>query len=67
MDFIGLIKNALGAIAQVFGYAKQRDAEKNAPDMRQAAVAKDEAAAVDQTRAALAKKNLDELRKEASE
>lgn len=67
MDFIGLIKNAFAAVASVFGFAKQRDAEENAGDMRQAKEAKAEATAVDQTRQAIAKKDLDELRKEVSE
>jgi hypothetical protein len=67
MDFVGLIKNAFEAIASVFGYAKQRDAEKNAPDMVQAKEAATETAALDQTRTALAKKDLDELRREAAE
>lgn len=67
MDFIGLIKNAFSAVASVFGFAKQRDAEENSPAMAKAKEAQNEAAAVDQTREALSKGDIDELRKEAAE
>lgn len=67
MDFIGLIKNAFGAIAEVFGFARQRDAEENSPQMEAAKEAKSETAAADKTRAALAKNDLEELRREAAE
>lgn len=67
MDFTALIANAFGAIKALFGFAKQRDAEKNSPAMEQAKEAKLEAAALDATREAIAKKDLDELRKEAAE
>jgi hypothetical protein len=67
VGFLELIGNALGAVKEFFGFAKQRDSERNTPDMKQAKEAKGEAAAVDQTRVALAKKDLDELRREAAE
>lgn len=66
-SIVGLIKNAFGALASLFGYAQQRDGEKNAADMKQAKEASAEAAAVDKTRAALVKNDLNELRKEAAE
>ena len=62
-----MLSNAFGAIKEVFGFARQRDAEKNSPEMVQAKEAKDEVSAVDKTREALAKGDIDELRKEASE
>jgi hypothetical protein len=67
MGIIALIGNAFAAVKSYFGWAKQRDGESNSPDMKQAKEAKTEAAAVDQTRTALAKKDLDELRREAAE
>jgi hypothetical protein len=62
-----MLSNAFGAIKEVFGFVRQKDAEKNAPEIVQAKKAADEAAALDKTREALAKKDLDELRKEAAE
>ena len=67
MNFLELISNALGAVKEFFGYARQRDTEKNTPQMLQAKEAAEETRANDQTREAIAKGDLDELRKEAAE
>jgi len=67
MGFLSLISNAFAAIGQVFGFARQRDEEKNSPAVQAAAAAQKEQNAEDQTRAALAKADLNEIRKELSE
>lgn len=67
MDFTALISNAFAAIGQLFGFARQRDSEKNAPAVQAAAAAQKEQNAQDKTKAALAKGDLDEIRKELSE
>jgi hypothetical protein len=67
MDFVGLIKNFFRAIAEAVGFAKQRDSEKNAPDVRAAAQAQDEQNAQDRTRKAIAQKDIDEERRELAE
>lgn len=43
MGIFSLIANALKAFAGVFGWAQQRDAEKNTPEMRANAAAKTDA------------------------
>lgn len=51
----------------IFRHQTQRDAEKNAPDVKAAAIAKQEQAEVDKTNKAVASGDLDEIRKEAAE
>jgi len=67
MDFVGLIKSGFQLVANWLGFAKQRDGEKNAPDMKAAALAKDEQAARDKTRKAISEGNIDEERRELAE
>ncbi len=67
MDIVALISNACLAVAKVFGYRQQRDAEKNAPDVRAAAIAGQEQRQVDKTNQAIAKQDVAEIRKELAE
>lgn len=67
MDIISLISNAFGAVQEFFGFARQRDAEKNAPEVQAAAAAQKELDAEDKTKKAIAKEDLDEERRELSE
>lgn len=55
------------SVAAYFGFAKQRDAEKNAPDVKAAAIGKQEQAQVDKTNKAVADGDLDAIRKQAAE
>ena len=55
------------AVAEFFGWRKQRDANLNAADVKTAAKGQNEADAVAKTENALAKGNLDEIRKESAE
>jgi hypothetical protein len=61
------LTSAFQAIAGYFGWAKQRDAEKNAPDVKAAAVARQEQQQVDQTNKAVAQKDAEQIRKELAE
>jgi predicted TPR repeat methyltransferase len=67
MDIIGLIKNLFGAVGSIFGWARGRDADENAPDIKAAAEARQEVRAVDATNKAIAKKDVDEIRRELAE
>lgn len=62
-----LISNALGALKEMFGFAKQRDSEKNAPAMQAAAQAQKEQDAQDRTRTAIARHDLAQERRELAE
>jgi hypothetical protein len=64
---LSLISNFFSAGASYFGYAKQRDAEKNAPAIQQAANAAQEQSQADKTNKAIAASDTDELRKELAE
>ena len=55
------------SVAAYFGWAKQRSEVANAPDVKAAAVAKQEQAQVDKSNKAVADGDLDEIRKEAAE
>lgn len=65
------ISNFFAAIAAFFGYAQQRSAEKNSPEMKANATAQTDAATADRAAGevndALKTNNLDELRKDAAE
>lgn len=67
MDIIGLIKNFFGAVGSIFGWARGRDAEENGPDMKAAAEARQEVQAADVTNQAIAKRDVDEIRRELAE
>jgi hypothetical protein len=62
-----MLSNLFRAIAEALGLVRQRDTELNTEAMRKALEAKREAAAVDRTREAIRKKDLDELRKEIAD
>ncbi len=64
---LDLITNLLGAIKAVFGFTKQRDAEKNSPAMVEAKTAQNEQNAEDKTRRAIAGGNIQEERRELAE
>lgn len=64
---IEAIGNLFGAIKSVFGFAEQRETEKNAPDVQAAAAAQNEQNAQDKTRAAIAGGDIDEERRELAE
>lgn len=67
MDIIGAIKAAFNFGAELLGFGKQRDAEKNAPAVQAAAAAQKEQDAQDRTRKAIAIGDLEEERREAAE
>jgi hypothetical protein len=68
---ITALGNACKALASIFGYAQQRDGEKNAPEMKANAAAKTAAATADQAagdvKVALDTGDLAQLRKDAAE
>lgn len=66
MDIIEMISNVGLAIAKVFGYAQQRDGEKNAPAMQQAAAAKQLQAEEDQVTKDVANGDINAIRKDDS-
>lgn len=61
-----MISNVGLAIAKVFGYAQQRDGEKNAPAMQQAAAAKQLQAEEDQVTKDVANGDINAIRKDDS-
>jgi len=64
---IALITAAFQAIANVFGWSKQRSEEKNREDVVKGKVAADENAQQDALAKAVARKDVDAIRKELSE
>jgi hypothetical protein len=67
MDFVALIANALGVVKEFFGFQSKKLDLNNAADMKAAAVAQDEAKAVDVTDKAIAQQDTAEIRKELAE
>lgn len=67
MDILGVIKNLFGAVMEGLGFARQRAAEKNAPEIKANADAAVDQAIKDTARKAIADANLDEIRKMGSE
>lgn len=67
MGIVAAIANGLKFLAGLVGWGKQRDSEKNAADVRAAAVAQDEQSAQDRTRKAIAERDIDEERRELAE
>jgi predicted TPR repeat methyltransferase len=61
------IAKALGLASEWLGFQSKKLDLKNADDVKAAAKAQDEATRTDQTKQAIAKNDLDELRKEISE
>jgi hypothetical protein len=66
-DFIGLLKNLFGLGQSALEYQSKKLDLNNTEGMKKAAAAQSEAAAVDKTHEAIAKKDLNELRREAAE
>jgi hypothetical protein len=62
-----LAANACGAVKEFFGFQSKKLDLRNTQKIQQNVEAQREAAAVDKTRQALAKGDLEELRKEAAE
>jgi hypothetical protein len=62
-----LITAAFSAIANVFGWSKQRSEQKNREDVVKGKVAKDENAQQDATAKAVANEDVERIRKELSE
>ena len=67
MGILAAIANAFKFLAGVVGWGKQRDSEKNAPDVRAAREAQDEQNARDKTRKAIGEKDVAEERRELAE
>jgi len=59
-----LLSNLFAATKEVFGFAAKRSDLKNTAAMQEAAERQDEAKAVDATENAVAKEDINELRKE---
>lgn len=55
------------AIAAAFGYSKHRSELRNAPDIKAAAIAKQEQQQVDKTNKAVANQDIDQIRKDLAE
>lgn len=66
MDIIAMISNMANAVAQTFGFAKQRDAEHNTAAMVQNKTATAEVQAQEQVDKDLAAKNLAAIQKDVS-
>jgi hypothetical protein len=67
MDFVALLSNLFGAVKGFFGYQNKKLDLKNAADVKAAADAQNEVSARDKTDAAIASKDVTEIRKELSE
>jgi len=67
MGIVEAISNVAAAIKSFFGFATQKDSEKNAAPIVQSKEANAEAKAVDKSREAIKDNDLDEIRKEAAE
>jgi len=61
------LSNLFGSVREIFGFASQKDAEKNTPAMVQSVEARREAAAMDKTRAAISAGDAKEIRRELAE
>ena len=66
-SIIALLGGAVKAVASYFGWAQQRDAEKNTAPIRQAADSKQEQQQLDSIQQDVAKGNIDEIRKDLAE
>lgn len=64
---MNFLSGIFSAIAEYFGWRRQRDAALNAPDVKAAAKGANEARADGQIDQAIEERNLDELRKQSAE
>ena len=67
MGIFASIANGLKAIAAIFGYAQQRDAEQNSATMQANAAAKTEQTMKDAAAKAIAERNAEEIRRRLAE
>ena len=67
MGLFASIAAGLKAIAAIFGYAQQRDAEKNSAAMQANAAAKTEQTMKDAAAKAIADRNAEEIRRRLAE
>ena len=67
MNILATLKEAFSAFASFFNWSKHRSEVKNAPDVKAAAIAKQEQQQVDKANKAVAGGDLDEIRKQAAE
>lgn len=64
---VELLANALGVVKEFFGFQSKRLDLKNAQDVKDAAIKRDEQRALDKSQRAVADGDLAEIRKELSE
>lgn len=62
-DILGSIKNLLAALAAGLGLMQARDQRANSPEMQRAATAKTDQEIKDEANAAIAKQDIETLRK----
>lgn len=62
MNILATLKEAFSAFASYFGWARQRSEVNNAPDVKAAAIAKQEQKQVDNANEAVAKQDVKETR-----
>ena len=67
MGIFDAIAGALKAVAAIFGYRQQRDAEQNSPQMQANAAADTRERIAQKAAEDVAAKTLDQLRKDAAE
>jgi uncharacterized protein (DUF2141 family) len=66
MNFVALISNAFGAVKEFFGFRREESNRQNAPEMKAAAKAAQDAKTVDESRAAVKRADVDEIRRDLS-
>ena len=66
-SILSTLSNLFSAVAGWFGYARQRDAEKNAPDIKAAAIAKQSQEQTDEINKTVAKGDLEKERELGAE
>lgn len=67
MGIIEAITEVARSVASIFGYSQQRDGERNAPDVREAAKTADQQKAIDQLRNDTAHENTKETQLELAD
>ena len=67
MGILTLISNAFAAVKEYFGWAKQHSEVNNAPDMKAAAIAKQEQGEHDQEIKDVAARDVEKTRKDLAE
>jgi hypothetical protein len=67
MDIIGMLKEMFGMTRAVSEQAKQRDAEKNAPDVKAAAMAQNQVNQTDQIRKDVADEDTQKIERDIAD